>query len=392
MVARQDPFLKIADIRTTVVTVPTLFPYGFAQGWSDGFTRTVLEVVTDEGLCGLGEVPYAKSEQMIRGKFLPRLKGLRVEEIETARRLCVRQHNDFGGFKDTAEETCFAGIEMALWDIAGKRAGLPVYRMMGGAVRDMAPFVAYGSIVVLERMNRTERDIPSLMAASAKAAIAGSGASFYEFKLGRYSVACDIESTHAIRAALGPAVDLGVDMNMAYNMDQCRRYLDATRGCNLANLEEPVARLSDLERIRRDYGIPVSSHCTDFEMIVHYPLIDSVVGDLHVHGGIASTCRAAAVAASHNKRFWLRSSLELGVSWAAMCHFGMLCPQADRPGQALLDWIEDDCIVGEPWHVRNGGVCPPDKPGLGVELDRPALERYHGYYREHGEKGWYEHP
>ena len=178
---------------------------------------------------------------------------------------------------------------------------------------------------------------------------------------------------------------------MAYTMDQCRRYLDATRGCNLANLEEPVTRLADLERIRRDYGIPVSSHCTDFEMIVHYPLIDGVVGDLHVHGGIAKTCRTAAIAESHNKRFWLRSSLELGVSWAAMCHFGMICPPADRPGQALFDWIEDDCVAGEPWHVRDGGVRPPDKPGLGVELDRAALAKYHEYYREHGEKGWYEH-
>lgn len=384
--------MKITDIRTTVVTVPTLFPYGFSQGWSDGFTRTVLEVVTDDGLTGVGEVPYAKSAVMLRDKFLPRLKGLRVEEIETARLRCVKQHNDFGGFKDTAEETCFAGIEMALWDIAGKRAGLPVYRLMGGAVREQAPFVAYGSIIVRDGTQYTERDIPGLMAKHARAAIAHSGATFYEFKIGRDSVECDIETTRAIRAALGPGIDLGVDMNMAYSMDQCRRYLDATRECHLANLEEPITRLADLERIRRDYGIPVSSHCTDFEMIVHYPLIDGVVGDLHVHGGIGKTCRVAAVAEAHNKRFWLRSSLELGVSWAAMCHFGMLCPQADRPGQALLDWIEDDCILGEPWHVRQGGVRPPEAPGLGVELDRAALDKYHEYYRRHGEKGWYEHP
>ena len=176
--------MKITGIRTTVVTVPTLFPYGFAQGWSDGFTRTVLEVVTDEGLVGLGEVPYAKSAHTIHDKFLPRLMGLQVEEIETARRRCVKQHNDFGGLKDTTEETCFAGIEMALWDIAGKRAGLPVYRVMGGAVRERAPFVAYGSIIVLERSNHTERDIPGLMAEQAQAAIARSGATFYEFKIG----------------------------------------------------------------------------------------------------------------------------------------------------------------------------------------------------------------
>ncbi|MBM3517642.1 MAG: hypothetical protein FJX56_07130 [Alphaproteobacteria bacterium] len=383
--------MKIADIRTTVVTVPTLFPYGFSQGWSDGFTRTILEVETDDGLIGLGEAPYAKSAATIRGKFLPRIKGLRVEEVETARRLCVKQHNDFGGLKDASEEAAFAGIEMALWDIAGKRAGLPVYQVMGGRVRRAAPFVAYGSIVVRERTNHTEKEIPKLMADYAREAVARSGATFYEFKIARYSVDCDIAATQAIREALGPDIAIGVDMNMAYTMDQCRRYLDATRACDLANLEEPVARLADLERIRRDYGIPVSSHCTDYEMIVHYPAIDSVVGDLHVHGGIAKTCREAAIAESHNKRFWLRSSLELGISWAAMAHFGVICPQADRPAQALFDWIEDDCVAGEPWHVRDGGVAPAETPGLGVALDRAAVEKYHEHYQRHGEKGWYEH-
>jgi len=383
--------MKIADIQTTVVTVPTIFPYGFSQGWSDGFTRTIVELETDDGLIGLGEAPYAKAAATITGKFLPRIRGLRVEEIETARQRCVKDHNDFGGLKDSSEETAFAAIEMALWDIAGKRAGLPAYRMLGGAAREAAPFVAYGSTIVLERGNHTEKDIPDLMADYAKDAVARSGAWLYEFKIARYSVDCDIESTRAIRAALGPEMEIAVDMNMAYSIDRCRRYLDATRECRLANLEEPVTRLADLERLRQDYGIPVSSHCTDYEMIVHYPLIDGVVGDLHVHGGIAKTCREAAIAAAHNKRFWLRSSLELGISWAAMCHFGVVCREADRPAQALFDWIEDDCVLGEPWHVKDGGVRPPEAPGLGVELDRDAVAKYHEYYQEHGEMGWYSH-
>ena len=168
--------MKIADIRTTVVTVPTLFPYGFSQGWSEGFTRTIVELETDEGLIGLGEAPYAKAAAMITGKFLPRVRGLRVEEIETARQRCVKDHNDFGGLKDSAEETAFAAIEMALWDVAGKRAGLPAYRMLGGAVREAAPFVAYGSTIVLERGNHTEKEIPALMADYAKDAVERSGA------------------------------------------------------------------------------------------------------------------------------------------------------------------------------------------------------------------------
>jgi L-alanine-DL-glutamate epimerase-like enolase superfamily enzyme len=67
-----------------------------------------------------------------------------------------------------------------------------------------------------------------------------------------------------------------------------------------------------------------------------------------------------------------------------MCHLGMACEALDRPGQSLIDWTEDDLIVGDPWVVRSGGVRPPDKPGLGVELDQAAFRHYAEHYRIHG--------
>ena len=59
-----------------------------------------------------------------------------------------------------------------------------------------------------------------------------------------------------------------------------------------------------------------------------------------------------------------------------MCHIGINRVEIDRPSQALINWVEDDLILGDTWLVRKGGVRPPDKPGLGVELDRKALEKY----------------
>ncbi len=76
------------------------------------------------------------------------------------------------------------------------------------------------------------------------------------------------------------------------------------------------------------------------------------------------------------RRFWLRARWELGIAWAVMCHLGLARPELDRPSQALINWVEDDLVLGEPWLVRDGGVRPPDVPGLGVELDRAALARY----------------
>jgi glucarate dehydratase len=94
--------------------------------------------------------------------------------------------------------------------------------------------------------------------------------------------------------------------------------------------------------------------------------------------------RLAASVRSEERRFWLRSNGETGIGWAAMCHLGMACDALDRPSQSLIDWIEDDLIVGDPWLVRKGGVRPPDTPGLGIELDQAAFQHYAERYRTHG--------
>jgi L-alanine-DL-glutamate epimerase-like enolase superfamily enzyme len=186
-----------------------------------------------------------------------------------------------------------------------------------------------------------------------------------------------------VRAALGPGIDLAVDANLGMGIDKARRFL-AGAGRELVDVEEPVARLDDMQRLRTDFGVPISTHCTDIEKIKHYPGIDNLVGDLNVDGGLGGCMRAATIAASIGKRFWLRSNGETGIGWAALCHFGIACPEADRPAQSLIDWCEDDLIEGPVWHVREGGVRPPEEPGLGIEIDEDAFARYAERYRQKG--------
>ena len=104
--------------------------------------------------------------------------------------------------------------------------------------------------------------------------------------------------------------------------------------------------------------------------------IDSVVSDAQLLGGIAATIDYTTRVRALGKCFWLRARWELGIAWAAMCHLGMALPDLERPSQALIDWVEDDLVLGEIWLVRDGGVRPPETPGKGVELDRDALARY----------------
>jgi L-alanine-DL-glutamate epimerase-like enolase superfamily enzyme len=76
------------------------------------------------------------------------------------------------------------------------------------------------------------------------------------------------------------------------------------------------------------------------------------------------------------KAFWLRSTWELGVSWAAMCQLALAVPTMQRPSQTLIDWVADDLLINSDWQIEQGVVRPVYKAGFGVELNRTALEHY----------------
>jgi glucarate dehydratase len=346
-----------------------------SQGTRTKIACTIVEVETDNGLVGLGETRGDWAAAIIKDKLAPKLTGLPVVERNTARRACLPKHLDFGFVDQMLLVSAFSGIEMALWDLLGKHVNLPLFRLLGGPVRERAPFSAYAYNVDLDEGYSVEQ-VPSIMAELGARMIKETGSSMFEFKIGRHSVDCDIVTINTVRKAVGPDVQLAVDVNMVYTLDDARRFLEGVADADLANIEEPVAALADVETLRKEFGVPVSTHCPNLDALQPYPMIDSVVSDLNYHGGIEGTIEMIQAVRSHHRRFWLRAMWELGVAWAAMCHLGMVRPELDRPAQALIHLAQDDLILGDPWLLRDGGVTPPERPGLGVELDREALKRY----------------
>jgi len=382
---------RIDRVTATPVSIPATRTCTWSLGRSYGHTRTIVEVTTKDGLTGLGEAPTHKVAPLIAGIFAERLKGLLVAETSTARMSCLGTHRDYGYLADPTSELAFSAVEIALWDVLAQAVALPLFRLLGGPVRERAPFGAYAYTVALEE-SHAETDVPEMMADIARESIARSGAQLYEFKIGRHSVDCDISTVNAVREAVGPRVELAVDANLAMPIDAARRFLDGTRAAKLSMVEEPVALLQDMERLRMDYGVPVSTHCTDPEKLRSFAAIDGVVGDLNSDGGIRGVMRLATIMRSMGKRFWLRSNGETGIGGAARCHLGIACTELDRPAQSLLNWCEDDLIEGEPWHVRSGGVRPPDTPGLGIRLDRKAFKHYADRFQRDGPFSRYDAP
>ena len=337
--------------------------------------RTVVEVIAEDGTVGLGEARTEDAAAIVSERFAPALVGTNALDRRGARARCLRTHPDYGFPEQRLDANAFSAVEIAQWDLLGKRAGLPLYALLGGAAREAAPFVAYAYAVDPDEVP-DPADVPGAMAAMATEAVARTGAEMFEFKVGVHPLDVEIAVVHAVREALGPGVALAVDANMGYSPVEAIRFLKAVAPCGLANVEEPVAGLAALCALRRADPTPVSTHCVDLDALAGYPEIDAVVPDVHGPGGIGPTLELVAALTASGRRVWLRSMWELGVSWAVMCHLGVAVPALARPAQCLIDLVSDDLVPGETWLVRDGGVRPPDRPGLGVELDREALERY----------------
>jgi glucarate dehydratase len=372
--------MQISAVRATPISIPLLRETVMSHGAPAArVTRTIVEVEVDSGLVGLGETCAGPWTEIITSQFAPAIEGLDPRELSTIRRRCLPDVLDYGTPLLFVEQEAFGGLEVALWDLIAKSLDLPLYRALGGAVRASAPFVAY-SYAVAAGSAVPEDDVPAAMAEHARESLEQTGSNLFEFKVGRNSLACEIATVRAVREAVGPDVDLALDANMGFTPQDARTFMGGIASARIANFEEPVASLAELARLRADYGIPVSTHCSNVDTLRAYPEIDGVVVGLDTQGGIAATLRLVAALSALGRRCWLRSFPETGVLWAAMVHLGLACRELDRPGQALIETLEDDVVEGDPWFVRNGGVTPPDTPGLGVELDREALRRYHDEY------------
>jgi glucarate dehydratase len=137
--------VRIADVRTTIVNVPLVAPYVWAAGRYHGATKVIVEVETSDGVVGLGEAAHWRQAATIQEELRPRLLGADANDLNACRRRAVPP---VGTLKNTDVPDvvrAYGAVEMALWDARGKALGVPLYELLGGAVRREIPFTEYFS-------------------------------------------------------------------------------------------------------------------------------------------------------------------------------------------------------------------------------------------------------
>jgi L-Ala-D/L-Glu epimerase / N-acetyl-D-glutamate racemase len=260
-----------------------------------------------------------------------------------------------------------AAFEMALWDICGKLAGQPVYRLLGG-YRD-----------TFETDQTVYLETPAVAAEKA-AAIARKGFKHVKIKLGE-TPEMDVARIKAVREALGPSVGIRVDANQGWSVTDAVKTLRGLEPYNVQFCEQPVPYWdwAGLSKIRGNVPVPVmadeSIHSPhDVITGVRQNAMDMINIKLMKSGGILKAVETAQVAEAANLPCMLGCMSETRVALTAAAHVVMsqrICRYADL--DAFLEHDVDPVVGG--MQVAGGTVRLPDAPGLGLDIDPAFLKK-----------------
>ena len=364
---------------TSIETIPVRVPiHEHLAIRAKGGTHSVspfllIKVHTGEGITGLGEVSctprWSGEDQVTAAHFIatifePLLKGQDPRDIE---RLTITMRRALAGNPFTK-----AAIEMALWDILGKAAGMPLYRLLGGPVREFVP--TKWSISGLE---------PKRAAEIASWAVE-QGFRAMKVKVG-IDDKQDIERVREVRKVAGPGVRLGVDANGAWSPARAIGMIRRLREFDLWFAEQPVPPGDPawLAAVRSATGIPVIADesvysSEDAQVLARAGAADVFSVYVGKSGGIGPARRIAAVAEAAGLGLTVGSNLELGVGSAAMIHLALATPLLGEawPCDIIGPLFYTDELLKEPLPMCGGQARAPQGPGLGVELNEEKLRKY----------------
>ena len=379
--------MKITDLRATTVTVPLEAPLLHANGAHWGrFVRTIVEVETDEGLVGLGEMGGGgESAELAFEGLKPYLLGHDPSQLEAMR---FKIMNPTASLYNNRTQL-HAAIEFACLDVVGQKLGVPVHDLLGGKLRDQVPFASYLFFRYADpETGEGEVRTAAQLVEHARRLKEENGFASHKLKGGVYPPAHELECYRALAEAF-PEDTLRYDPNAALSVEEGIRFGRAIGDLNNDYYEDPTWGLNGMRRLRGMVDIPLSTNTVviDFEQLaanILDPAVDVILLDTTFWGGIRPCVKAAGVCETFQLGVAVHSSGELGIQLATMLHLGAAIPNLTFSADAHYHHLKDDVVKGGKFEYRDGSIRVPDAPGLGVRLDRDKLALYKELYKELG--------
>ncbi|MED5449431.1 MAG: mandelate racemase/muconate lactonizing enzyme family protein, partial [Planctomycetota bacterium] len=262
-----------------------------------------------------------------------------------------------------------SGIELALWDLKGKALGVPVVELLGGKIRDAVDVAACMGIQTYER--------------------AGEIASFYVeqgFKSLKTKAGSDmqedLEMVRGVRDAVGDRLNLRIDPNRAYSLDEAIELSKQLEQYELEYLEQPIPAepLANAARLRAETKTPIALNESVVDPASVWEILEAgaaefILPDTHIAGGIWPCVEIGHLGHAAGVPCIMHCGHDLGPKTAAMVHVAGACPAYTLGNDSTYFGLEDDVTL-EPFIIRDGQIAVPDVAGLGCDVDPEKLERY----------------
>jgi glucarate dehydratase len=375
--------MKIVDVRPTTVTVPLEAPLRHANGCHWGrFVRTIVEVETDEGLIGLGEMGGGGESAEIAFKGLKSyLLGFDPARLEELRFLIA---NPTASLYNNRTQM-LAALEFACLDIIGQKWGVPVSEILGGRLRERVPFASYlffrypnpkdkkGEVRTVEQLVESARRLKSRH-----------GFTSHKLKGGVFPPEYELECYRALASALD-GDRFRFDPSGVWSTETAIWFGQQIEDLHNDYLEDPVFGMNGMRRVREKVRMPLATNTVviNFEQLAANVLdtaVDVVLLDTTFWGGVRPCVKAAGICETFQLGVAVHSSGELGIQLATMLHLGAVIPNLSFAADAHYHHLADDIIEGGKLKYEAGAIGVPTRPGLGVKLDRDKVAEYRELY------------
>ncbi len=371
--------MKIKQITCRMLQGTLERPIQFGIGAFPTFSATLVEITTDDGLRGIGECIVRKApsvtKTVVEQLLTPVLVGRDPRDIEGLWDEMFQQLRGWGHYRGFVFEA-ISGVDTALWDILGKAAGQPVFKMLAGAGRSRVP--CYASSVYFD-------EIPKMVSQAVEQVRGGHTA--IKVKIGRSAALggrrTDVASVKAIRAAVGPAIDIMLDVNSAYDAATAISVCRQLESQDITWIEEPVPPddLDGYQRVRSGQSIPVAAGESEFGVfgfreLIRRGAIDILQPDVARVGGFTGARRVGALVHAHNLRYAPHTGFSAGIAHVASLHVAASVPNLMTYEYFFAPNPLRDLFT-EPFPVPHDGFIDlPQRPGLGLDLDERIVRRY----------------
>lgn len=379
--------MRITDIRATTVTVPLEAPLRHANGCHWGrFVRTIVEVESDEGLIGLGEMGGGgESAEAVFRAMKAYLVGHDPARLEEMR---FKIANPTASLYNNRIQV-LAALEFACLDLLGQKWNVPVCDLLGGRLNDRVPFASYlffrypnpkddsGEVRTVEELVTHAHELKVRY-----------GFTSHKLKGGVFPPEYELECYRAIAAEL-PGDRFRFDPNGVWSTETAIWFGQQIEGIRNDYLEDPVFGMNGMRRVREKVRMPLATNTVvvNFEQLAANALntaVDVILLDTTFWGGIRPCIKAAGICETFQLGVAVHSSGELGIQLATMLHLGAVIPNLSFAADAHYHHLTDDVIEGGKFKYENGAIAVPTGPGLGVSLDRNKLAEYSELYRQLG--------